>query len=57
MFIFVWGRLIVPVGDENQVFTQVDKKEDGTFVKKSLFGVRYVPLVKSSDYTENNAEN
>ncbi|KAM3594763.1 uncharacterized protein V6R79_013877 [Siganus canaliculatus] len=40
------GRLILPVGPEggNQVLEQYDRQNDGTFVKKALMGVIYVPL-------------
>lgn len=46
------GRLIIPVGTQNQVYTQVDKQLDGTFVSQKLFGVRYVPLVKGETSDE-----
>jgi len=37
-----------PVGKENkaQEFMQTDKDERGAIVSRSLFGARYVPLVK-----------
>lgn len=39
------GRLFVPVEEDSaQYIFVVDKKEDGTIVKKKLYGVRYVPL-------------
>jgi len=43
------GRLIIPVGPQNgeQDFMQIDKLIDGTIVQKSLFKVRYGPLIKS----------
>jgi len=41
------GRLFIPVEDPSsgwQSIWVVDKKEDGSVVKKKLFGVRYIPL-------------
>jgi len=40
------GRMVIPVGkfDATQFYYQIDKKLDGSLVKKSLFGVEYVPL-------------
>ncbi len=38
------GRLIIPVGDFTQNLEEVDKAADGTVTRKTLMGVRYVPL-------------
>lgn len=40
------GRLILPVGPNGgrQVLEQYDRQSDGTFLKKALMGVIYVPL-------------
>jgi len=40
------GRMIIPVGVNEQWLMQVDKEKDGSISKKKIFEVRYVPLVK-----------
>ncbi len=39
--------MVIPVGVGNQEFLQVDKDESGQVSQKSLFGCRYVPLIKT----------
>ncbi len=42
----VGGRLIIPVGEDDQELLQIDKHEDGSVTELKLLAVRYVPLVK-----------
>ena len=42
------GRMVIPVGTGAQRFMQVDRDASGRVTTKTLFGVRYVPLVKLS---------
>ena len=43
---FAGGRMVIPVGSDHggQYLEQVDKYLDGSVVRTSLMGVRYVPL-------------
>jgi len=43
------GRLVIPLGTDDQELYQIDKLTDGSIKSKSLLGVRYVPLVKEED--------
>ena len=40
------GKMVIPVGTENQTFFEVTRSLDGKITREGLFGVRYVPLVK-----------
>ena len=44
------GRLVIPIGEDDQELCQIDKHSDGSVTQKSLLGVRYVPLVKEHDH-------
>lgn len=39
------GRMIIPVGTEQQQLMQIDKTEKGQIIKKSLGTINFVPLV------------
>ena len=39
------GRMIIPVGTSKQRLVQIDKKENGEIVKKSLGNINFVPLI------------
>jgi protein-L-isoaspartate(D-aspartate) O-methyltransferase len=39
------GRLLIPVGRDDQELLQIDKQADGSIVQQRVLGVRYVPLV------------
>ena len=39
------GRMIIPVGTSQQRLVQIDKKENGEIVKKSLGNINFVPLI------------
>jgi protein-L-isoaspartate(D-aspartate) O-methyltransferase len=41
------GRMIIPIGAREQKLYQIDKRDDGSIVKKPLMDVIYVPLVKN----------
>lgn len=42
------GRLVVPVGEQGagQVLLEIQRTHEGTFTKRELMGVMYVPLVR-----------
>ncbi len=39
------GRMIIPVGTSQQRLVQIDKKENGEIVEKSLGNINFVPLI------------
>lgn len=47
----VGGRMVVPVGAQNQVQTLqiLTKKDDGTLLVKDVIAVRFVPLTRDTD--------
>jgi len=42
------GRMVIPVGAASQNLCRVDRRPDGSFDKKLLMAVRYVPLVQTN---------
>jgi protein-L-isoaspartate(D-aspartate) O-methyltransferase len=40
------GRMVLPLGDSDQVLVTLDKEEDGTLRRTDLFPVRFVPMVR-----------
>ena len=47
------GRLVVPVGERShQDLLRVVRRDDGTFERRSLGGVRFVPLVGAEGWRE-----
>lgn len=51
------GRMVLPVGPEgdSQIFTQLDKKADGSIKKKEIIGVLYVPLTSKENQTKRSS--
>uniref|UniRef100_A0A914CMD3 Protein-L-isoaspartate O-methyltransferase n=1 Tax=Acrobeloides nanus TaxID=290746 RepID=A0A914CMD3_9BILA len=45
----VGGRMVIPVGRDNQEFLQIDKISEDKLVKKRLMGVIYVPLTSKEE--------
>lgn len=45
----VGGRLVIPVGMENQIMTVFTRKSEKTFEKKELGHFRFVPLLKDKN--------
>ena len=43
------GRLVIPIGDFYQELYCITKKEDGTFEKKNIIPVRFVPMVNGKN--------
>ncbi|MDX2480663.1 MAG: protein-L-isoaspartate O-methyltransferase, partial [Desulfuromusa sp.] len=42
----VGGKLVLPVGDQNQqILTRITRQEDGRFKREQLMGCRFVPLI------------
>ena len=45
----VGGRLVIPVGQPQGTLMVYDKKPDGSFEEKALFGVLFVPMTGGED--------
>lgn len=45
----IGGRLVIPVGEEEQVMTLVTRKTDKEFVKEELGSFRFVPLLEDKN--------
>ncbi|MFO8054959.1 MAG: protein-L-isoaspartate(D-aspartate) O-methyltransferase [Bacteroidales bacterium] len=43
------GKMILPVGDNVQYLKSVSKKQDGSIRKKTLTGVRFVPMIQPEE--------
>ena len=43
------GRMVIPVGTNDQVFKRVDKDQNGKVTVTDMMGVRYVPLVEDPE--------
>ena len=45
----IGGRLVIPVGEEEQLMTLVTRKSDKEFVKEELGSFRFVPLLEDKN--------
>lgn len=45
----VGGKLVIPVGDENQIMTLITRKTDTEFEKKEFGEFRFVPLLENKN--------